>query len=421
MQHLWKCAKVAAIFALAVFAFPSLTPAQHYTQTNLVADPTESVGKAPVHDPNLLNPWGLTRSPNGSPWWSSNNNSGTSTLYVISGTPATATPTSNFPADPHPDSNGNGVNSPFNNFVMVPPPGFAPGTQSAPTGIVFNGGGTDFLLNKGTPAGLPALFIFSTEDGTISGWNPGANIAAGAKPFSVNAVLEVDNSDKGSKNSAVYKGMTSGEIDGKKVLYVANFRSGQVEVYDTNFQRVRFNKEEGGERSGEGAFEDESIPRDFAPFNVQNIGGSIFVTYARQDGPRHDPVGGDGFGFVDIFSTKGELQGRLEHGDFLNAPWGIVWTPRDFGEFSNTILVGNFRSGWIAAFNGFTKRFIGFVQTPDNKLVTIPGLWSLTFGNNGGAGSSDTLFFTAGGADELHGLFGTLTPVPAELGEGDEE
>jgi uncharacterized protein (TIGR03118 family) len=360
-----------------------------------------------VHDPNLLNPWGLTRSPNGSPWWIGNNNSGTSTLVTGAGAPV-----NNFPADPHPDSNGNGINSPFNNFVMVPPPGFAPGTQSAPTGVVFNGSGTDFLLNKGTPAGLSAVFIFSTEDGTISGWNPGANVAAGAKPPSVNAVLEVDNSDKGSKNSAVYKGMTSGEINGRKVLYVANFRSARVEVYDTNFRLVNL---------GEEAFDDDTIPRDFAPFNVQNIGRSIFVTYAKQDGPRHDPVSGNGFGFVDIFSTRGEFQGRLEHGDFFNAPWGVVWTPRDFGEFSNTILVGNFRSGWIAAFNGFSKKFIDFVRNPDGSLVTIGGIWSLTFGNNGSAGSSDTLFFTAGGADELHGLFGTLTPVPAELGEGDEE
>src|SRR5467141_2813899 len=407
MQSLLKCAKVSTALALTLFALPSITPAQHYIQNNLVADPTESVGKAPLTDPNLLNPWGLTRSPNGSPWWIGNNNSGTSTLVTGAGAPV-----NNFPADPHPDSNGNGINSPFNNFVMVPRPGFAPGTQSAPTGVVFNGSGTDFLLNKGTPAGLSAVFIFSTEDGTISGWNPGANVAAGAKPPSVNAVLEVDNSDKGSKNSAVYKGMTSGEIDGKKVLYVTNFRSARVEVYDTNFQRVHLDED---------AFDDEHIREGFAPFNVQNIGGSLFVTYAKQDGARHDPVGGEGLGFVDIFSTKGEFQGRLEHGDWFNAPWGVVWTPRDFGEFSNTILVGNFRSGWIAAFNGFTKRFIGFVQTPDNKLVTIPGLWSLTFGNNGGAGSSDTLFFTAGGADELHGLFGTLTPVPAELGEGDEE
>jgi uncharacterized protein (TIGR03118 family) len=402
-----KFAKLSTVFALAAFALPSLTPAQHYNQTNLIADPTESVGKAPLHDPNLLNPWGLTRSPNGSPWWVGNNNSGTSTLYSISGSPATAAPANFFP-DPHPDSNGNGINSPFNNFVMVPPPSVAPGTQSAPSGVVFNGSPTDFLLAPKAPA----LFIFATEDGTISAWNPGVNVT--------NAVLKVDNRDK-DNDGPVYKGMTSGEIDGKKVLYVANFRSGQVEVYDTNFQRVRFNKEEGGERSGEGAFEDESIPRDFAPFNVQNIGGSIFVTYAKQDGPRHDPVSGDGFGFVDIYSTRGQLQGRLQHGDFFNAPWGVVWTPRDFGEFSNTILVGNFRSGWIAAFNGFSKKFIGFVKNPDDSLVTIGGLWSLTFGNNGGAGSSDTLFFTAGGADELHGLFGTLTPVDAELREGDEE
>jgi len=360
----------------------------------LVSDPSESVGKAPVHDPNLLNPWGLTRSPNGSPFWLGNNNSGTSSLYDGTGAPQ------NFFPDPHPDSNGNGINSAFNNFVMVPPPGFAPGTQSAPTGVVFNGSPTDFQVAPGKQA----IFIFATEDGTISGWNPGVDVT--------NAVRKVDNSDKGSANSAVYKGMTSGEIDGKHFLYVTNFRSARVEVYGTNFQRVHL---------GEEAFDDDSIPRDFAPFNIQNIGGSIFVTYAKQDGPRHDPVGGDGFGFVDIFSTSGKLQGRLEHGDWFNAPWGVVWTPRDFGEFSNTILVGNFRSGWIAAFNGFTKKFIGFVRNPDDSLVTIDGLWSLTFGNNGGAGSSDTLFFTAGGADELHGLFGTLTPVLAELADGDEE
>src|SRR6266446_7986304 len=408
MQCFLKYAKLSTAFAFTLIALPSLTPAQsshdsstsqaaergHYIQTNLMADPTESVGKAPVHDPNLLNPWGLTRSPNGSPWWIGNNNSGTSTLVTGAGAPV-----NNFPADPHPDSNGNGINSPFNNFVMVPPPGFAPGTQSAPTGVVFNGSPTDFPVAPGKQA----IFIFATEDGTISGWNPMVNVT--------NAILKVDNSDKGSANSAVYKGMTSGEIDGKKFLYVANFRSARVEVYDTNFQRVHL---------AEDAFEDERIREGFAPFNVQNIGGSLFVTYAKQDGPRHDPVGGDGLGFVDIFSTKGEFQGRLEHGDWFNAPWGVVWTPRDFGEFSNTILVGNFRSGWIAAFNGFTKKFIGFMRNPDNSLVFIDGLWSLTFGNNGVAGSSTTLFFSAGINGEQDSLFGTLTPIAAEQ-DGDEE
>jgi len=391
MRFLSKCAKLTIVFALAVLV-PNIAKAQHYTQTNLVSD-TASI-KAAVTDPNLKNPWGLTRSPGGSPWWVGNNNSGTSTLYDGAGTPQ------NFFPDPHPDSNGNGINSPFNNFVMVPPPGFAPGTASTPTGVVFNGSPADFQVAPGKQA----LFIFATEDGTISGWNPGANVTS--------AVPKVDNSDKGSAHSAVYKGMTSGEINGKKFLYVTNFRDGRVEVYDTNFHRVHL---------GEDAFDDDSIPRDFAPFNIQNIGGSLFVTYAKQDGPRHDPVGGDGFGFVDIFSTAGKFQGRLEHGDWFNAPWGVVWTPRDFGEFSNVILVGNFRSGWIAAFNGFTKKFIGFMRNDkDDSLVFIDGLWSLTFGNNGSAGSSTTLFFTAGPNSEQDGLFGTLTPVATEQ-DGDEE
>src|ERR1700704_959391 len=351
MPCLSKYAKLAVALAMATFAVPSISNAQHFTQKNLVSDisqPNNADGSAVLVDPNLKNPWGLSRSA-GSPWWVANNNSGTSTLYSGAGTPQ------NFFPDPHPDSNGNGINSPFNNFVMVPPPAFAPGTASTPTGTVFNGS-TDFQVAPGKPA----VFIFATEDGTISGWNPGVNVT--------NAILKVDNSEKGSPNGAVYKGLTSGEINGKRFLYVTNFRSARVEVYDTNFHRVRL---------GEDAFDDDSIPRDFAPFNIQNIGGSLFITYGKQDGPRHDPVGGDGFGFVDIFSTTGKFQGRLEHGDWFNAPWGIVWTPRDFGEFSNVILVGNFRSGWIAAFNGFTKKFIGFVRKPADSLVTIDGFLSL--------------------------------------------
>jgi len=393
MQCLLKWTKFSALVLAVLFA-PSLTSAQHYTQKNLISN---IPGMAVHTDPNLKNPWGLTRSPSGSPWWIANNNSGTSTLEDGSGNPINI----------FVEANGS-----TSNFVVVPPPGFAaPGTQSAPTGIVFNGSPTDFLLNKGKPAGKPAIFLFATEDGTISGWNPAVNLLPGGNPPSPNVVLEVDNSDKGSNNGAVYKGMTSGEIEGKRFLYVTNFRAARVEVYDTNFRRVHL---------GEDAFDDDSIPRDFAPFNIQNIGGSLFVTYAKQDALRHDDVPGDGLGFVDIFSTTGKFEGRLEHGDWFNAPWGVVWTPRDFGEFSNVILVGNFGSGWIAAFNGFTKKFIGFVRNADNSLVFIDGLWSLTFGNNGNAGSSTTLFFSAGINGEKDGLFGTLTPIAAEQ-DGDEE
>jgi uncharacterized protein (TIGR03118 family) len=267
------------------------------------------------------------------------------------------------------------------------------------------------------------VFIFATEDGTISGWNPGVNIPSGGKAPSTNAVLEVDNSDKGSSNGAVYKGMTSGEIDGHRFLYVTNFRSGKVEVYDTTFKPVHLGENafdpDGDEGHGHDDRDGEHIPRGFAPFNIQNIGGTLFVTYAKQDAARHDDVAGDGLGFIEIFTTSGKHIGHLQHGFWLNSPWGVVWTTRDFGEFSNAILVGNFGSGRIAAFNGFTYKFLGFVKNPDDSILTIDGLWSLTFGNDATAGPANTLFFTAGINGEQDGLFGTITPVDGL--DGDEE
>jgi uncharacterized protein (TIGR03118 family) len=370
MQFTVKFFKLFAVFILSIFLLPAAAQAQHYKQTNLVSD---IAGMAPTFDPNLKNPWGLTRSST-SPWWIGNNNSGTSTLY-----------------------DGKGNIMPL--VVTIPPPAGSPaGTLAAPTGTVFNGSPADFLLAPGKQA----IFIFATEDGTISGWNPGIDLH--------NAVLKVDNSDNGSANGAVYKGATSADINGQRFLYVTNFRSGRVEVYDTNFKRAHL---------GEDAFEAEGVPRGFAPFNIQNIGGSLFVTYAKQNAARHDDVAGAGNGFVRIFTPSGRQIGNLEHGDWLNSPWGVVWTTRDFGEFSNAILVGNFGSGWIAAFNGFTYKFMGFVKAPDGSILTIDGLWSLTFANDGTAGLANTLYFTAGINGEQDGLFGTITPTDGL--DGDEE
>jgi uncharacterized protein (TIGR03118 family) len=377
MKFKMKYWKFPALFVCSLFLLPGVTQAQHYKQTDLVSN---IPGKAPMIDPNLKNPWGLTRSSTtpaqpGSPWWIGNNNSGTSTLY--NGQANTIPPL----------------------VVTVPAPKGAPaGTQSAPTGVVFNGSPTDFLLAPGKQA----IFIFATEDGTISGWNPGIDLH--------NAVLKVDNSNGGGADGGVYKGMTSAEINGHRFLYVTNFRSAKVEVYDTNFKRVHL---------GEETFEDEGLPRGFAPFNVQNIGGALFVTYAKQNAARHDDVAGDGNGFVRVFTPSGKLIGHLEHGDWLNSPWGVVWTTRDFGEFSNAILVGNFGSGRIAAFNGFTYKFLGFVKNPDDSILNIDGLWSLTFGNDATAGPANTLFFTAGINNEQDGLFGTIMPIDAL--DGDEE
>jgi len=390
MKSVVRSLKFFALPILFLLCRPLCTPAQHYQQTNLVSD---IVGMAPVTDPNLKNPWGITRS-SSSPWWVSNNNSGTSTLYTGAGAIVPI--------------NGTGI-------VTIPPPGFAPGTQATPTGVVFNGSATDFLLKSGPSA----HFIFVTEDGTISAW------AGGPK-----AELEVDNSDNGSSHGAVYKGATSGEINGKKFLYVTNFRAGRVEVYDTAFKRVHLgedafdadgdcDRDHHGRRDEHDDCDDDRIPSGFAPFNIQNIGGTLFVTYAKQDGAKHDDVAGAGLGFVEIFTPRGRHIGHLQHGDWLNSPWGVVWTTRDFGEFSNAILVGNFGSGWIAAFNGFTYKFEGFLKKPDDSLLTIDGLWSLTFANDATAGPANTLFFSAGINGEADGLFGTITPVDGL--DGDEE
>ncbi len=360
-------------FLLSTFAF-----AQHYTQTNLLTDGiTVTPAATQPADVHLKNPWGLVRSAS-SPWWISDNNDGSSVLLTGTG--------SVIPINP------NGV-------VIVPnaPSQPAPGS---PTGIVFNGIATNFLLAPGDPA----AFIFVTEDGTISGWNPTLNRAS--------AVIMVDHSQvPNAENGAVFKGATISEAAGAQYLYVTNFRAGRVEVYDSSFHQIRL---------PDGFFDDDHIPWGFAPFNIQAIGKNIYVTYAKQDAAKHDDVAGAGLGFVDVFSPYGKLLARLEHGRWLNAPWGVVLAPSEFGELSHSILVGNFGSGWISAFNPVTGKFEGFVKNPDDSILTIDGLWGLNFGNGGTAGPLNTLYFTAGPNGENDGLFGTLTPVSAELNEEDE-
>jgi len=387
MGYVFKSLKFLTLLAVGLSLLPVVTEAQHYTQTNLVSN---VAGQAPLEDPNLQNPWGLVASPGGSPWWVSNNADGTSTLYTI-----TATSTG-FAATL------DAINPAPNEFVKIPnaPSQTPPGS---PTGIMVNGSPTDFLLAPGAPA----AFIFVTEDGTVQGWNFGLN-----RP---SAVIKVDNSQvPNAANGAVYKGATIAEIDGHKFILAANFRSGKIDIFDTNFKQVRFSEER---------FDDDSIPRDFAPFNVQGVGPNIYVTYAKQDAAKHDPPnpGQPGDGFVDVFDRHGRLLQRLEHGNWFNAPWGVVWATPGFGEFSNTILIGNFRGDNISAFNPVTGKFLGNMLNPDGSTLLIDGLWALRFGNDGSAGPANTLFFTAGPNGETDGLLGTLTPLAAEKAEADEQ
>lgn len=343
----------AAALALTVPAF-----GEHiYVQHNLVSDIS---GMADRTDTNLVNPWGLVHSAT-SPWWVNANGTGLSLVY-----------------------NGDGAAFPIASplVVTVPPPG-ATGT-SAPTGIVFNGT-NDFQV----AAGAPARFIFATEDGTIAGWNPSVDVA--------HAIITVNNSPR-----AVYKGIAIGTLNGQNVLYAANFRGGSVDVFGPSFISMGMPA---------GAFMDDKVPAGFAPFNVQAIGGMVFVAFAKQDDTLHDDVPGPGLGYVDAFSASGTLLMRLEHGHWLNSPWGVVMAPPGFGKLSGRLLVGNFGSGQIATFDAKEGEFTGMMRGHRGRPITIDGLWGLGFGNGGNAGPAASLYFTAGIQGEAHGLFGTLTFV----------
>ena len=238
--------------------------------------------------------------------------------------------------------------------------------------------------------------MFATEDGTVVVWSPADGTQGQiAKPAA----------------GGVYKGLAIGQQGSLNRLYVANFHDGVVEVYDANFQPVSMSA---------GAFTDPKIPAGFAPFNVMNINGMLFVSFAMQKQPdRHDEADGPGLGYVDVFDGSGVLQMRLEHGKWMNSPWGMAQAPANFGQWSNRLLIGQFGSGQIATFDAESGEFEGLLRGPKGKPISINGLWGLSFGNDAAAGPSNTLFFAAGLNDEADGLFGTLTP--SKPGKGDDQ
>jgi uncharacterized protein (TIGR03118 family) len=342
---------------------PPATPLA--TNQYLVTPLTVNAGTdAPNVDANLVNPWGLTRS-SASPWWVSDNGTGLSTLY-------------------------DGTGAPQSLVVTIPPAMSGSGNMGSPTGTIVNGT-QEFAI----AAGKPANFLFATEDGTISGWNPTVN--------ATNAVIAVNESAKG----ASFKGLTAVLVNltnypNQTLLYVADFTLGQVEVFDGSFQHVTSVEQR--------LQENANVPSGYGPFNVQNLGGNLYVTYAKL-GSGIDEQDGAGLGRVRVFRPDGRLILELESGSWLNAPWGLAIAPSDFGPYSHSLLVGNFGSGQIAAFNPVTGRFQDFLRTSTGQIVTLPGLWGISPGNDSKAGNATSLYFTAGGADESSGTLGTITAL----------
>ncbi len=390
----------------------SLTPAvfaQHYTQVNLDSNVP---GNAESPDPQLINGWGLARSSK-STWWVSDEGTGFATLYDGAGA-----------------KQGLVVKIPKSN---PNDPTFPNGT---PTGAISNGSTTDFLISPQKPA----AFIFATLDGSIAAWNPGIAVTPGANPPSTNAVTVA----RGARGSG-YTGLTSASIDGKRYLYAANFLLGRIDVYDNTFTQVNlkpvtnhndhFLDENRSFGDNERPFTDDRLPRNFVPFNVTTVGDDIVVTYALHFAGDPFETPGPGLGYVDIYSTDGRLLRRLEHGDWLNAPWGVTLAPLDFGRFSHHLLVSNFAAGgttqsagFISAYDLATGKFDGLLEDESGKPLSINGIWSLSFANASELASFDPdeapkaeLYFTGGPNQGTQGIFGYLIPVANELVEGNDQ
>jgi len=325
----------------AASAIPAVVqPGNDFRVQRLVSN---ARGVAPVRDRNLLAPWGMSFAPT-SPVWVSDNGSGVATLYA-------------------------GTASHPNQLAIVPLVVGIP--RGAPTGQVFNPS-SDFVVSDGVNSG-PALFIFASRSGRISGWSP----AVPPPPLSTQAQVGV------SRPNAVYTGLAITTGAGGDFLFAANFAQRRIDVFDGGWNL----------QNSPGAFVDRNVPAGFAPYNIQNLGGVLYVTYARR-ATGNSAVPGAGRGFVDVFDVRGNLLNRLVRRGRLDAPWGLQIAPAGFGRFGGSLLVGNTGDGRINAYSPVTGRLIGTLRS-GNGQIRIGGLHGLLFGN-GTAGRRMTLLFTAG-------------------------
>ena len=364
------CCKVVLSASLAVAAvyMPSVAKADqdkaetHYQQINLISD---IAGIAQVQDTNLVNGWGISYHPT-FPFWVSDNGTGVTTLYAVTNDASGAPHASVVPL-----------------VVSIPGNGSVSG-QVANNSTDFNGD----------------IFLFVSEDGTVSGWRPDLGNAA--------EVLA-------SRPTAVYKGVTLATVGTNTLLLAANFHEGTVDVYQSGSTTPT-------------QFRDNTAPTGYAPFNVQNLNGTIFVTFAKQDAAKQDDVPGRGRGLIDVFDLNTSSFHRFAAGSRaggkvkqMNSPWGLALAPSTFGQHADQLLVGNFGSGTIMTFDA-NGQFKGLLERDEDRPVTIDGLWGLTFGADGGvSGVSTDLYFSAGPNGEQHGLFGVIQPVNANDEDRDGE
>ncbi|HEY2865757.1 MAG TPA: TIGR03118 family protein [Pyrinomonadaceae bacterium] len=368
---------LVAFTQIGAYAKPRAAPLQlgqstGYEQTNLVSN---IAGLAPNTDPKLLNPWGFIENADGT-FRVAANGSGRGILFSAQGVRDGA------------------------DIIIPTPAGSAHNSSATPNGVVPNDTSGFVISDHGKSA--PATLLFSTEDGTIAGWNPQVNQA--------HAVIAADQSG----NDAIFKLLALGTNAQGTFIFATDFHNGVVDIFDSSFDLVHF---------GANAFVDpttgpDAIPSDFAPFGVKNFGGTLFVTYAMQDADREDDVAGVGNGFIDEYDTSGNFIRRFATRGALNSPIGATIAPADFGQFSNDVLIGNFGDSRVNAFDPATGAFLGqLTDTNGDPLVLnggfqetdTKGLWGIGFGNGVNGAGTNAMFFAAGINEENDGLFGKVT------------
>jgi uncharacterized protein (TIGR03118 family) len=379
MQSAWKNIVRGLVAVATIAGSVNLAIGEGYVQTNLVSNNPDFHPQ--ILDPLVINAWGIALRPAGAGghFWINNADSGTVTEYVgdVHGTPL--------------------FQDNLKVVTVAPPPGSPPGTNSTPTGQVFSGHPSDFTVSGEGITG-PSRFLFVTEDGTLSGWTE-RSVNGGFERQTM-SVIAVDNSAQG----AIYKGLAVTDGSSNNRLFAANFGQNRIDAWDNRFQAIT--------PPGLFSVPDGTIPKNYAPFNIQNLNGTLYVAYAQLSGIPGEELKGSGLGYLASFDLNGNLLRVWEGRGLLNAPWGLAIAPSDFGEFSNALLVANFGDGTIVGYDRTTQTQLGYLRDPSGNPIMIDGLWGLTFGNGVSLGEANYLYFTAGPNDESDGLFGKLQTVP---------
>ena len=340
---------MSKISLTVVFSLLAAVPMANADEFQITNLVSNQTGVAQVTDPDLVNAWGMSASA-ASPIWVSDNAADVATLYDISG----------------------GTVTKVSLTVSVP---------GGLTGQVFNSGAGGGAFNGDN-------FLFVSQNGTVSGWR-------GALGTTAETLVAGSSSND-------YTGVAYGTVASNSYIYAANFETGNIDVIPS-----------GGAPALSGNFTDPNLPAGYAPYDIQNIGGLLYVTYAEQDGS--NAVDGAGLGFVDVFDLNGNFIDRLTSNGALDAPWGLALAPAGFGDLAGDLLVANHGDGEIDAYS-LGGVFEGALNGTTGSPLTLDGLWGLQFGNGGSGGNAGTLYFTSGPDDGVNGLLGSLT-VPAAVPE----